>query len=405
MAKDLEITSKVATGLSNSARKDEALKKLIGAWNSKSVQAGKRVGTFGLMAAALAACGGGGSGGSGTDGGGNTISFGVTPVVAGATTVSGTFAFFDSADAEITSITADTQDIADKLLEYAVEGTPEDVTGVTTINLAGGVTLVATVEDLAQVQVTGSGNVWALVGTAVPAVADHGTFALDIDITGDLIFDMDGDTRGGLDQEVAITGTIDLNFGDIIVSDGVVDLTGAALARIGQTVEINSTLIMTYDQFVAALEAETSFSGAGNLVVKMGPTDGDLLEGYLAVSHLLGQVQLQDPIAGPKTFILEGSGGAQSLEVSPQDIELTVSRFVDQALTLLEQRIQGFADSEDFTTLASIAGDFSALSAAITTLQGSVGTDDGEGDLFTRLDALETAVNTELENRVADLEL
>ncbi|MCV2877217.1 hypothetical protein OE810_13270, partial [Rhodobacteraceae bacterium XHP0102] len=45
------------------------------------------------------------------------------------------------------------------------------------------------------------------------------------------------------------------------------------------------------------------------------------------------------------------------------------------------------------------------IASAITTLQGSVGTDDGEGDLFTRLDALETAVNTELENRVADLEL
>ena len=125
--------------------------------------------------------------------------------------------------------------------------------------------------------------------------------------------------------------------------------------------EINSTLIITYDQFVKALEAETSFAGVGDLVVSMGATDGDLLEGYLAVSHLLGQVQLQDPATGPKSFILQESGATQSIEVSPQDIELTVSRFVDQAIALFEQRIQGFASSGEYTSLALILDDGGSL--------------------------------------------
>ena len=102
MAKDIEFTAKIAADRSNPARKDEALKKLIEAWNSKNAQAAKRVGTFGFMAAALAACGGGSGGSVGNgDGSGdgdesdeNSNSFGVTPVVSGATTVSGAFAFF-----------------------------------------------------------------------------------------------------------------------------------------------------------------------------------------------------------------------------------------------------------------------------------------------------------------------
>jgi hypothetical protein len=63
MAKDFEITAKGAADQSSSSRNDEALKKLIEAWNSKSAKAAKRVGTFGFMAAALAACGGAGSDG------------------------------------------------------------------------------------------------------------------------------------------------------------------------------------------------------------------------------------------------------------------------------------------------------------------------------------------------------
>jgi phage baseplate assembly protein gpV len=230
MAKDLEFTAKVAADMSKAARKDDALKKLIDAWNSKNAKAAKRVGTFGFMAAALAACGGGGSGGSGSagggnsGGGGNTSSFGVTQVADGETTVSGSFAFFDRTAATITSITADPDDIADKFLvdvdQLDVLGDPVSVAGVTKINLSGGVTLVATIEDLAPlVQVTGSGNVWVLIGAADLTRANHGSFELDIDITGNLIFDMDGDEReiGGIDveQKVAVTGTIDLNGGDI----------------------------------------------------------------------------------------------------------------------------------------------------------------------------------------------
>jgi Flp pilus assembly protein TadB len=63
MAKDFEITAKGAADQNSSSRNDEALKKLIEAWNSKSAKAAKRVGTFGFMAAALAACGGAGSDG------------------------------------------------------------------------------------------------------------------------------------------------------------------------------------------------------------------------------------------------------------------------------------------------------------------------------------------------------
>ena len=58
MAKDLEFTSKVPVNIPGVARKDEVLQKLVAAWSSKNAQAGKRVGTFGFMAATLSACGG-----------------------------------------------------------------------------------------------------------------------------------------------------------------------------------------------------------------------------------------------------------------------------------------------------------------------------------------------------------
>ena len=64
MAKDFNIVDVVTTDIAKASNRDEALRKLISAWNSKNAKVAKRAGTFGFMAAALAACGGGGDSGS-----------------------------------------------------------------------------------------------------------------------------------------------------------------------------------------------------------------------------------------------------------------------------------------------------------------------------------------------------
>lgn len=72
MAKDINVAEEAALMAVTAVQKNrDSLQKLIDAWNSKNAQTGRRIGSFGFMAAALAACGGGGSGGGGNSGGGN----------------------------------------------------------------------------------------------------------------------------------------------------------------------------------------------------------------------------------------------------------------------------------------------------------------------------------------------
>jgi hypothetical protein len=55
MAKDLNFAVAAANNASN---RDEVIQKLVAAWNGKNARAGKKLGSFGFMAATLAACGG-----------------------------------------------------------------------------------------------------------------------------------------------------------------------------------------------------------------------------------------------------------------------------------------------------------------------------------------------------------
>lgn len=71
MAKDLDRTAS-ASGLDSPAHRmrNEALTRLLQAWHSRNARAGRRVGSFALMAAGLAACGGSGNGTDGNPGDG-----------------------------------------------------------------------------------------------------------------------------------------------------------------------------------------------------------------------------------------------------------------------------------------------------------------------------------------------
>lgn len=68
MTKERKLADRFPANLYKGHRKDDVLRKLFDLWNSKNAQAGKRVGTFGFMAAALSACKGGGDGSENLEG-------------------------------------------------------------------------------------------------------------------------------------------------------------------------------------------------------------------------------------------------------------------------------------------------------------------------------------------------
>ena len=244
MAKDLEFTAKVAADLSNPARKDEALRKLIDSWNSKNAQAGKRVGTFGFMAAALAACGGGGGGdgpGPGPEVVNTTFRF-----------LTGTADSLTVTQLQISSLGDATQgsvgrvlgttglllDVAD--VEDASAGLtiPEGLTYVGDISLFDSV-------DGEGIEVSGEGNLWILAPADRFGGNNELTVTLDIGLAdGRLTFDMPSDAYRIIIDD---SSRIDIGGGTLQISDGFVRVSADNFAnwnvgtQIG-SVEVNSSL-------------------------------------------------------------------------------------------------------------------------------------------------------------------
>ena len=362
MAKDIEFTAKVAADLSQFARKDDLLKKLIDVWNSKNANSAKRVGSFGFMAAALAACGGGSSP-TPTAPEADAPDFGVTfdGVLAN---ITGVVAFLKDGkvyEATINEASAAPDSLLDApVLVGAGVSLPEGTTGAV---LKDGVTLVARVEDLDDATVSGNGNVWLLIGEDGTASGEYSA-TLDIRLSGGTItFDMPSDNH----SLTLLAGTvINLNGGTLVVSDGKVFANAAEvqLLNIGNVV-LNSELVITYDQFMLNSEDPNfSVSGTGKLTVLVENDEEaqQFFDALLENQAILG--------ADAPTVVVENTalGVVTSVDVENIiDSKLAyLSTSIGTQIDALATQLQGQGyDAAAYKSLAVLSGALKALESQV----------------------------------------
>lgn len=306
MSKDLDFTGAAANNAAASTTQNETLQKLIAAWNSKNARAGKKLGSFGFMAAALAACGGGSSGVIPQRGIDEPVSDFKTVISDnGVATISGVFALVQGT--KVFEASLDVTTAKDGLLntDGLVVGDGVDLSTATSVVLSEGVTLVVNAgSGFDGASVTGVGRLWLLVGDETTPPGDNGTISLNVDITGDLVIDMpdDGDS-------VTLTGSVDLNGGKLIVSDGVANAEGLTLINIGG-VEVNSTLVLSPAQLKELIEDGIEVSGGGDLQI-VGVADDEeaaaLFDLLLANSNLI-------KISGDFT-VIDTAGTEQTVDI------------------------------------------------------------------------------------------
>ncbi|WP_295889094.1 hypothetical protein, partial [uncultured Thiohalocapsa sp.] len=311
MAKDLNLStgSALASDVAES-KKRAALQQLVDAWKSNNAKSAKRVGTFGFMATALAACN------SDNDAAepGNPDNGAADPGKAGTR-------FFFLSDAEgdlqkqelvdIASSTVDDAALDGLLVEpgniaAGALGAPTSaglVSGVLTA--PSGETYVADLEAAEQIELSGEGNFWVLA----PEASFAGS-ARDVDMTVDLqggilTFDLPSDS-----YILDVTGTLSLGGGRIELKDGVVDVTQATLSGIAASddgVILNSTLVITASQARAFADVGAGVRHGDNKlenptkvkIVVESQGDADAIINLLEQPQVLGNL-LQENTSGEK---------------------------------------------------------------------------------------------------------
>jgi hypothetical protein len=348
MTKDLDFTATVGT------QQNETLQKLLAAWSSKNARAGKKVGTFGFMAATLAACGSS-SGVTPQPGTNIPVSDFEGSVDSGVATISGVFAFLKNGEVFEASFNTETAKGGQLDTDGVETGEGVDVSTATSFVLSNGVTLVGVASDFNGVSVTGTGSLWLLVGDEATAPADNGALVLNVDITGDLFIDMPDDGNS-----VTLSGSVDLNGGKLIISDGVANAEGLTLQGIGG-VEINSTLVLSPAQLKKLIEDGIEVSGGGDLMV-VGVADD---EEAAALFDLLISNSNLFKISGEFT-VTDQAGISQVVDI--ESIINSKFEFLSSSLgkQIAELKVAIEGDGFNTSTLKSLA----ALSSAIDTLNG-----------------------------------
>jgi hypothetical protein len=433
MAKDLEFTAKVATHITNSARKDEALQKLIDAWNSKNAKAGKRLGTFGFMAAALAACGNGATVVESTPPLDNTVDDTTTSLDGSA------FFFLSRDNGGVVSrqsldvdglvykdaILVDTNDVG------ALAGRLGNATqiGSTTLTIAAGDTYVGDIGLFTggAIAVSGSGNLWLVAPSTGFDSNKVQTVALNIDLNGGtLIFDMPSD-----DYLILVdndNSTIDLNGGSLVISDGVVRVGADQFAtwNVGETVGdvvINSVLeldfrntTMTDQQIADMIASLNAVTDAENNVSELRFLVLDAEQSNIVLNAVANNFGLASADA-PSVTVSDGHNAPLTV-----NFDAVVATMIEMAASFIQAQIT--ANDGDIAllindatanggtpTMNSIAGLKAALTELATTgeadidaLELAVGAPAADGNPATGLyllieNAIQTAVDT-LQNQI-----
>ncbi len=381
MAKDLEFSAKSVDEVSTPVRKDEVVQKLIAAWNSNNAKSAKRVGTFGFMAVALAACGGGSDNGNGS-GDANLI----LRRLSGSAESLGIQTLALDPAAVIADVLATAKDgILGLERVPLLPGAPDaPIDASRGLVVPAGVTYVGDISLFSAagegISVTGEGNLWLLVSDS-GFVANEQSVSLNVNLTGGtLVIDMGSDQH-----QLFVGGNINLNGGTLVVSDGNLIVSVAEFQDwgVGKLV-LNSSLILDFrgtdlqSEEIGSLLAGIDASGAGELRVLVDDDE----QARLVFDGLLQNISLLSGSA--PGIVIVGSNGT-SVDVDLQAIIDSKIAYLVQSIQIeiddLEQKIQGGGvDAEDFTSLAALKTLIDDLSEAsgtasddITTLELEIG--------------------------------
>lgn len=455
MAKDLEFTAKAAADHSKSARADETLKKLIDAWNSKNARSATRVGSFGFMAATLAACGGGG-------GGGVALPDGALP--GGALSA---FRFLTGSESAlvIQSLDADPDTAANDVLDVSdLLGTPDAAFDASAgVVIPAGETYVGDISLVdGGIAVSGDGNLW-LLAPAADFTGNSQTVALDIDLNGGtLTFDMESDADTIIID--AAQSRIDLNGGTLQISDGTVLVSAAEYATwnvgdliVNSTLEVDfreapltdaeiSSLVSALDaateagntasavRFLVkddaqatlvfeALEENTALAGGTAPKVEVKGNDGtsvtvnldaiidskleflteslekqiDALKEMDAGDYTAATYKTISDLSAAVTVLQTATGAGGALETRVADLETQLAGITTTVVDYVDTAIAGLQGQIDTLEIADIAGLTTALSdldTAVTALQTATGTNTGSTSLDSRVGDLEASLDT-----------
>lgn len=385
MAKDLGFTTNLAPKISAPNRQDEALRKLVTAWNSRNVTAAKRVGTFGFMAATLSACGGSGSGTSATSGGSNDDT--------------STFRFLTGSANELviqvlninlSSAKEDTLNASDLI------GSPDAAINASAgLAVPVGQTYIGDISlfdtDSGGISASGDGSLWLLAPAS--GFDPNGEQAVKLDVnldSGQLTFDMESDSYTIV---VSDQSSVDLNGGTLRISDGTVFVSADAYAswNVGNLV-VNSTLVLDF--------RSTNMNDA-ELSKVLTEFDASTDEGNIASSV---RVLLRDDEQAETVFealgantLLNSNGNAPKIEVANDagdsvviDLEALIdskiaftAQSLDRKIDALELKLMGATEDLDagvtLQTLVELGNALAALQSAAS----------GEGGLEARLAAAE----------------
>ena len=430
MAKDLEITAKLAAEMSNSARKDEALRKLIDAWNSKNAKAATRLGTFGFMAAALAACGGSsGGGGTATDtgtgtgtGDGGTVT--PNPDSPGDATAGLPDDSIDDTSPEtifrlindIGVFDASDPVVQDGLLTVTRNGQINlDPVADGRLEIAEGETYVGDIALFSGengIVVTGAGHLWLLAPADQdddsPYLAKAQTVALDITLQGGtLTFDMPSD-----DYTVIVddSSSIDLNGGTLQISDGTVLVSAAEYATWNvAALIVNSTLAINFrdtdldnDQIsslVSQLDAATSDGNSTSAVRFLVANDA---QAEAVFQGLQLNLALMVSDSAPRIDIESTEGVSVAVNIA-WIIESRVdflAQGIENRIAALKESSPGDYDAADYKTIADLSAAISQLSDDFDAASDA----NNPESLVSRLATLETALGELTEAAVTALE-
>lgn len=359
MAKDLNLTNEAApAGIEADTKNREALQKLIDAWNSKNAKAGKRLGTFGFMAAALSACGSGGSGPS--------VAFAVNEQT-GFKFLTGSLSSLSLEALDFDSFTDVTAASKDKVLDVsgllgADEG-PIDASGG--MSVPDGQTFVADINlfdaNDGGVAVSGAGSLWILAPATGFDANDEQTVRLNISLDGGrLTFDMPSDDyRINIDD----SSTIDLDGGTLQISDGDVFVSAQNYAswNVGNLI-VNSTLTIDLrgmapsDQDVAKVLSELS--------AETDPDNPDSSVKFLVDDRAQAEMVFA-ALEGNTTL---SASTAPKIEVEGADetsVVVDLKSVVDSKIEFLDQTLAKEIDALE----QKLGGDITTNAASISQLQ------------------------------------
>ena len=398
-------SSKTIIEFARADHKEAAIKKLIDAWNSKNTRAAKRAGSFGFMAAALAACGGGGHdyGNSGGDDGAADSTFRF---------LTGTSASLSAQPLRLSSLDAATENARENVLDVADRlGAAEEIDISAGLIVPADQTFVGDISLFDSnggegIPVRGGGNLWVLAPEGEFDSNNEQTVILTITLDGGrLTFDMPSD-----DYRLIIDNAsqIDIGGGTLQISDGDVFVSAVNYAswNIGAPLIVSSSITIDFrgttlsdteiTEVLRALRAETDAGNTSSFVRIL--LDDDALAA-LVFDALQANSSLSAPTA-PKVEVVSSETGV-AIVVDFEAIVESKITFLTKSLSKKIEDLKAAVEGEDYSDAAY--KDIAKLSAQLVSLEGIVGSVAADGGATTVGEILER-LRSDLEEAVQSAE-